>query len=721
MIPSIFGAGTGISYDQLQQRKALLNAMKARRRTPRNKGEGLAYLGQVLGDIGEGYGLRRAERANNEHAQKLLADIFGGGAPLASPTGGAGTPVVPPVGDAPAAPPAAVPVVPAADTTVPDVPAMPVESAVDIHDVPEADPNLKSKLAAVLGRQGVGPQAAVPGVPAPDLSTSGAPMAGPVMPDAPPAVTPDVPPAASPVSVDPLVEAVKNYAVRGNRAMNPLFTLSGGQSRMTNAAAGRNMENLLNTKYAALQRLFGGELTINDAIAKSGTSRERNTPGSQHFHGNALDISLVGMDDATRLRLLKAAKEAGFTGFGFGRNILHVDTGRARSWTYKTTGPNFAGMPISAARALVAGADGATAGHSVNALAAHLASPTLDPAAAPVSPAGGQLPGSGPAAPATPASPAPAPAGDPGDRLRRIIMAAADPRLPPSYRQIFGILLQQEMAKNKPMDPRLALAERRFALEQARFGEQRRMNDAKLAGKYRPNSVTVNNITGDKAYAKANAKNVADLTKVYFEDGMNARQIVSDVDEMEEILRGGGLMTGDGWRLWAQDKLGVNVASPDSERFNAIIARLVPAQRPPGSGVMSDRDIDLFKDSLPKMVNSKEGNLLILRTMRAVAEWKMRVGDIASRMITGELDFRAGVAEMNKLGDPMAEFKSKHKAYEAPASIESGTSTSGAVPSAFSEFAKEKGFDPDAIAKTWSSMTPADRDYWLKKDGANGR
>lgn len=114
---------------------------------------------------------------------------------------------------------------------------------------------------------------------------------------------------------------------------NALTTLNGQQSRMTNANAGRNMEATL-ARARRMAGFFGSSITINDAIARSGTSREHETQGSQHFQGRALDISTSGMSNQQKIALVRAAQRAGFTGFGFGSNILHVDTGPRRHWAY---------------------------------------------------------------------------------------------------------------------------------------------------------------------------------------------------------------------------------------------------------------------------------------------------------------------------------------------------------------------------------------------------
>jgi hypothetical protein len=104
---------------------------------------------------------------------------------------------------------------------------------------------------------------------------------------------------------------------------------------------------MLMGRFAVLQSNFGRPLVINDAIAKDGSSRESATPGSRHFHGDALDISLAGMSNADRIRLFETAKAAGFNGFGFGNNILHIDLrSTPAGWTYGDIS-TWGGRPVS--------------------------------------------------------------------------------------------------------------------------------------------------------------------------------------------------------------------------------------------------------------------------------------------------------------------------------------------------------------------------------------
>jgi peptidoglycan hydrolase-like protein with peptidoglycan-binding domain len=135
-------------------------------------------------------------------------------------------------------------------------------------------------------------------------------------------------------SVDlPAPEGGGSGQLRLNNGMGPLIDLDGSQSRLTQRDAGEEMQATIQMARR-MAEIFGQPVIINDAIAKAGTSRERNTQGSQHFHGTALDLDVTRYTNEERLQLINAAMQAGFTGFGFGNNILHVDRGPRRHWAY---------------------------------------------------------------------------------------------------------------------------------------------------------------------------------------------------------------------------------------------------------------------------------------------------------------------------------------------------------------------------------------------------
>ena len=54
--------------------------------------------------------------------------------------------------------------------------------------------------------------------------------------------------------------------------------------------------------------------------------------GSQHIHGNAVDIDTSAMSHEERLDLIRLASANGITGIGVYKNNLHFDVGRRRAW-----------------------------------------------------------------------------------------------------------------------------------------------------------------------------------------------------------------------------------------------------------------------------------------------------------------------------------------------------------------------------------------------------
>lgn len=133
--------------------------------------------------------------------------------------------------------------------------------------------------------------------------------------------------------VEPIDPNAADGRVTATPGMNPLFSMRGA-SRLCNPNAARIMNQDTLPRARRMAGIFGRPISINDAIAKAGTSRERETRGSQHFQGRALDINTSGMSNADKLRLVDSARAAGFRAFGFGANILHVDTGPRRAWAY---------------------------------------------------------------------------------------------------------------------------------------------------------------------------------------------------------------------------------------------------------------------------------------------------------------------------------------------------------------------------------------------------
>jgi hypothetical protein len=106
---------------------------------------------------------------------------------------------------------------------------------------------------------------------------------------------------------------------------------------------------------------------------------------------------------------------------------------------------------------------------------------------------------------------------------------------------------------------------------------------------------------------------------------------------------------------------------PQLQVAEAIISQLVPQQRPPGTGPMSDADLELFKRSLPRLVNTPEGNRMIIQTMREIANYDIQRGQIARQVQLGQITPMQADEMYRALPNPVAPFVRSARASQAPA------------------------------------------------------
>ena len=171
------------------------------------------------------------------------------------------------------------------------------------------------------------------------------------------------------------------------------------------------------------------------------------------------------------------------------------------------------------------------------------------------------------------------------------------------------------------------------------------------------NNVNVNN--GENAFDKKNAENMANRFDALATEGQNARADVARIGILRDSVKNmpGGVLGGI-QSLASQWGIKVGENASNVEVANSIINTLVPQQRPVGSGTMSDRDVQLFKDSLPSLSNTPEGNKVIIDTMQSMAEYKLALGEIAAKAQMGQISKEDAVRMMAQVADPLATFKS---------------------------------------------------------------
>jgi len=106
----------------------------------------------------------------------------------------------------------------------------------------------------------------------------------------------------------------------------------------------------------------------------------------------------------------------------------------------------------------------------------------------------------------------------------------------------------------------------------------------------------------------------------------------------------------------AASRLGVNLGEDagDLQAAEALINQLIPTQRAPGSGPMSDADLDLFRNSLPRIINQPGGNQTIMETLRGIAEYDIHLGNIARSAASGAMTQAEAREAVNALSNPLA-------------------------------------------------------------------
>lgn len=186
---------------------------------------------------------------------------------------------------------------------------------------------------------------------------------------------------------------------------------------------------------------------------------------------------------------------------------------------------------------------------------------------------------------------------------------------------------------------------------------------------------TIINNSGEKAFDTELGKTAGTLFGKMLEGGPQAQQDMANIATLRDALSKTGSLAG--LQGFAQD-WGLNIG-PNADAVQtakAMIAKLVPAQRVPGSGNTSDRDLAMFQSALPRLTGTVEGNKVILDTMQSMAEYKQAQADIATKLATGGFKspqdptgLNGAMAALQALPNPYQAFKAatgQDRPQEAP-------------------------------------------------------
>lgn len=174
------------------------------------------------------------------------------------------------------------------------------------------------------------------------------------------------------------------------------------------------------------------------------------------------------------------------------------------------------------------------------------------------------------------------------------------------------------------------------------------------AGKVTGGNTSIDMGTGDvDEFAKGDAKKLLAISNI----GIDAGGTLNRINRLEGLLRNVDTGLGASIKAFA-GRFGIQTEGlADLQAAEALIASMVPMQRPEGSGPMSDKDLELFARSLPSLINSPQGNQLIIDTMRGVAEYDRLGLEIIQEYRRGNIDVPTAMERLNQRTDPTAWLK----------------------------------------------------------------
>lgn len=177
--------------------------------------------------------------------------------------------------------------------------------------------------------------------------------------------------------------------------------------------------------------------------------------------------------------------------------------------------------------------------------------------------------------------------------------------------------------------------------------------DEAMKGVGKEGQTTINMGEGDKFYENLD-KGQAEMFTSLMNEGVQATRTLGQIDQLEATLKTAPT-GGVGWAKQFAGEWGIPTEGlSDIQAAQAIINQIVPQQRQPGSGPMSDADLALFKQSVPRLINQPGGNEIIIKTMRGIAEYTRQQAEIASAVADRTLTPAQGRKKLRELQNPIS-------------------------------------------------------------------
>lgn len=265
-----------------------------------------------------------------------------------------------------------------------------------------------------------------------------------------------------------------------------------------------------------------------------------------------------------------------------------------------------------------------------------------------------------PAAPPLPAAPTATPQGAVGyprnenearDNIAKLNNVLNTRNLPKSSSDTLSRLLEAQYKYLEEKDPAEVRTLRALANDPTLMAAE---IARRKASKPETNVIT----QAETAEAKAQGEATVDNFKTIAKEGPAARQQLANLNQLGDLstqFKTGGPAALQGALANWGIKVGKNVGPV--EAYSAVIDKMTPGERIPGSGSSSDFDAKMFKRGLPQLINSPEGNTILRGTYTAMAQDKLAHAEIAQRYLTRQITAKQAMEEAKALPDPFARYK----------------------------------------------------------------
>lgn len=246
-------------------------------------------------------------------------------------------------------------------------------------------------------------------------------------------------------------------------------------------------------------------------------------------------------------------------------------------------------------------------------------------------------------------------AGDPmsNPRVAQLMRIAGDPNLTDAQKGLVGELLKS--FQPAALDPTGDMKNYQFAQSQGFGGSF--MDYQNSRSKAGAPSVVVNNgddPSGTGAFYKKLDEGAGTNIATIMQSAPQVMRTGQQIDMLDQALRnvptGGTAVLKQAAGEWGIPTDGLS----DIQAAQALINQMVPTQRAPGSGTMSDADLALFKASIPRIINQPGGNQKIIATMRAINQYDARMVAIANAVANRDMTPSEGRAAMMQVPNPLA-------------------------------------------------------------------